>query len=149
MPQASNETLVLNCLAIARQAVAGITRAIHLGESDMPGRVSVQSQEWAKNQEKIGFWFHRYGVVVCISCRLGRMHGDLADFRVDQFRGDVLGRDFATLRHLRKCLGQIDKGLSAVGGGEKEDGQRLGVGFVSPQPILRVSMNRMVRGKEL
>lgn len=42
---------------------------------------------------------------------------DLADFRIDQFGRDILGRHLAVLRHLGQCLGQVNKRLSAVGGG--------------------------------
>lgn len=55
MPQTLDEALVFDRLTIPRQAIVGVTRAIHLGESNVPRWVSIQLQERSEDQEKIGF----------------------------------------------------------------------------------------------
>lgn len=55
MPQTLHETPVFDRLAIPRQTIVGVARAVHLCESNVPRWVSIQLQEWTKDQEEIGF----------------------------------------------------------------------------------------------
>lgn len=64
------------------------------------------------------------GVQIAVNIRLGRgLRCDLTDLRVDQFRGDILGGQFAVLGHFGEGLGQVHEGFLAVGSGEEEQGQ--------------------------
>lgn len=56
------------------------------------------------------------------------MGSDITDFRIDQLRTDVVGRDFPVLRHFRQGLGQVDEGFAAIGVGEEKDCQRFLLG---------------------
>lgn len=133
-PQCSKEALIFNSLVVCptRDAAALIARADDLRQANLPGRVAVQIQVRSEHDQEIGLgldrvekigWERGCGTLEAGGRGLGWLRRDLADLGVNEFAADVLGREFAVLRHLCERLGEIHQGLPAIGGRYQQDSQ--------------------------